>query len=57
MKRLTDLYDELSYLQYEFMEEHEEIEPGVFKTVYSDGSATVVDYNTKEYKLIKACRI
>ena len=54
MKRLTDLYDELSYLQYEFMEEHEEIEPGVFKTTYSDGSATVVDYNTKEYKLIKA---
>lgn len=54
MKQLSDLYDELSYLQYEFMEAHDEIQPGVFKTVYSDGSATIVDYNKKEYQLIRA---
>ena len=54
IKRMEEIYDELSYLQYEFMEEHDEIAPGVLRTVYSDGSATVVDYNKKEYKLIKA---
>ena len=53
IKTLTDIYDELCYLQYEFMEEHEELAPGVFKTLYSDGSYTVVDYNTKQYKLVK----
>ena len=53
IKVLTDIYDELCYLQYEFMEEHEELAPGVFKTLYSDGSYTVVDYNTKQYKLVK----
>ena len=54
IKRMEEIYDELSYLQYEFMEDHAEISPGVFKTVYSDGSATIVDYNKKEYQLIKA---
>lgn len=54
MKKAADIYSELSYLQYEFIENHTEIAPNVFETVYSDGSKTVVDYNTKTYKLIKA---
>lgn len=44
-------YSELSYLQYEFMEEHKETEPNVFETRYSDGSVVTVDYNRKTYEL------
>lgn len=51
VKQIVDIYNELSCLQYEFMENHEEIKPNVFKTTYSDGSFTVVDYNTKTYSI------
>ena len=44
-------YSELSYLQYEFMEEHREISPNVFETKYSDGSIVTVNYNKKTYEL------
>ena len=50
---MADIYSKFDYLQYEFIENHSEISPNVFETVYSDGSKTVVDYNTKTYKLIK----
>lgn len=53
-KTTVDIYNELSYLQYEFMESHEEIEPDVYKVVYSDGSEIVVDYNKETYTLKKA---
>lgn len=53
MKKAYDIYGEFAYLQYEFIENHSEIEPNVFETVYSDGSKTVVDYNTKTYTLSK----
>ena len=33
----------------EFMENHKEIAPNVFLTVYSDGSKTVVNYNKKDF--------
>ena len=42
-------YKELAYLQLEFMENHKEIAPNVFLTVYSDGSKTVVNYNKKDF--------
>ncbi len=53
-KETEDAYSPLAYLQYEFMEDHEKIADGVYKTTYSDGSYTVVDYNEKTYKLVKA---
>ena len=52
-KTTVDIYNELSYLQYEFIQSHEEIESDVYKIVYSDGSKIIVDYNKLEYKLIK----
>ena len=52
-KETEDIYSELSYLQYEFMEDHEKISDGVFKTTYSDGSYVIVDYNEKTYKLVR----
>lgn len=53
LKETADAYDELSYLQYEFMEKHKEISPGVFEIEYSDKSVITVDYNNKTYKLDK----
>lgn len=54
VKKTMDIYDEMSYLQYEFMENHEQIEPNVFKITYSDGSVILVDYNKNTYSLCKA---
>ncbi len=53
-KKTEDVYSPLAYLQYEFMDDHEKIADGVYKTTYSDGSYTIVDYNEKTYKLVKA---
>ena len=44
----------MQYLQYEYMEKHEEVEPNVFEVTYSDGSVVTVDYNKKTYRLKKA---
>lgn len=54
VKETVDIYNEMAYLQYEFMESHEEIAPNVFRTTYSDGSYTTVDYNNKTWELTKA---
>lgn len=35
------------HLQYEYMEGHEQIADGVFRTTYSDGSSTICNYNDK----------
>ncbi|MBE6413701.1 MAG: hypothetical protein E7035_04000 [Verrucomicrobiaceae bacterium] len=45
-------YVPMRYLQYEFMDRHEEIAKNVFLTGYSDGSEVVVNYTKKpfEYK-------
>ena len=51
---MMDIYEELSYLQYEFMEEHTCCGDGVYKVTYSDGSVITVDYNQKSYHLEKA---
>ena len=50
-KETADAYDELSYLQYELMEEHKELAPNVYQIAYSDGSVVTVDYNKKTYEL------
>ena len=46
-------YKKLRYLQYEFMQEHKEIAPGVYAVTYSDGSVVTVDYNNGIYNLKK----
>ena len=52
-KRTYDIYNELSYLQYEFMEKHEKLEDNVYRVTYSDGSEITVDYNKNTYELKK----
>ncbi|MBQ7294392.1 MAG: hypothetical protein IJW79_11725 [Clostridia bacterium] len=54
VKDTLDIWNEMSYLQFEFMEKHEEISDGVFAVTYSDGSVVTVDYNKKTYSLKKA---
>ncbi len=53
LKTVYEDYKELSFLQYEFMENHEEIADGVFETTYSDGSRIIVDYNKLKWELIR----
>ena len=40
---------ELSYLQYEFLDEHKEIAKDVFKCTYSDGSIMLFNYSDKPF--------
>lgn len=53
VKKTMDIFDELTYLQYEFMESHRQVAGNVYETRYEDGSVITVDYNTKTYKLHK----
>jgi hypothetical protein len=54
IKKTLDIWNEMSYLQFEFMEKHEEIASNVFAVTYSDGSVVTVDYNNMSYSLKKA---
>ncbi len=47
------IFEPLTYLQYEFIENHEKISDKVFKTTYSDGTSVIVNYNDLTYKVIK----
>ncbi len=49
IREAYDQYRELSYLQLEFMEFHDEIAPNVFLTRYSDGSEIVSNYSDKPF--------
>lgn len=53
VKRQSELYEKLSYLQYHFMESHEMLSEDVYRVTYSDGSVVTVDYNKGEYDLKK----
>ena len=47
IKALLEAYEEyqqLKYLQYEFMENHEKIDDDLYKVTYSDGTVINVDY-------------
>ncbi len=50
IKEAHDEYKQLSYLQYEFMDDHRELSPDVFLTVYSDGSEIVTNYTDKAFQ-------
>ena len=45
IKRSIEPYLKLSHLQYLWMDGHDELAPGLFRTKYSDGSAVYVNYN------------
>jgi hypothetical protein len=40
-----DIWRPFAHLQYEFMENHEKLSEGVFRTTWSNGEAVVVNYN------------
>ena len=44
-----DYMKEYGYLQYETMEDHCEVAPGVFKTTYGDGTVTFCNYSGAEF--------
>ena len=44
IKEGADIYATLSPLQYEFMEEHDAVDDGVWRTTYSNGSRLYVNY-------------
>ena len=43
-RRAVDDYGKLRHLQIAFMDGHDELAPGVFRTRYSDGSRVYVNY-------------
>ena len=49
IKEGYDIYQGLKHLQLEFIESHEEIAPGVFRTGYSNGESVVVNYTDRAY--------
>ena len=49
IKTAYDEYQPLKYLQYEFMESHDEIAKDVFLTTYSDGSETLCNYSSDAF--------
>jgi hypothetical protein len=49
IKREFDEYKLVRELQFEFMEDHDELAHDVFKTTYSNGTAVIVNYNDTPY--------
>ena len=49
IKEAYDEYQPVKYLQYEFMESHDEVAKDVFLTRYSDGSEIVCNYSDKAF--------
>jgi hypothetical protein len=49
IKAAYDEYQPLKYLQYEFMEAHDELATDVFRTTYYDGSEVVCNYSDNDY--------
>jgi hypothetical protein len=49
IKQGQEEYAALSRLQLEYMEGHDQLAPGVFRTVYSDGTEVVTNYGESEY--------
>ena len=45
IKRGVDAYQKVWHLQYEYMEGHDELAPGVYRTRYADGTRVYVNYN------------
>ncbi len=51
IKQMAEDYEEMKPERFEFIESHEEVSGGVFKTVYSNGTEVTVDYNKETYKI------
>ena len=49
IKKGYDEYKKLSFLQTEFIEDYKTLSPGVFETLYSDGSKIIANYNDTDF--------
>lgn len=49
IKEGYDEFEKLSHLQLEFMEQHEQLEPDVFRTVFSDGEEIISNYRKQSF--------
>lgn len=49
IKKMYDRWQELRHLQFEFMEDHAEIAPDVFRVRYSNGQEVVCNYTDKPF--------
>jgi hypothetical protein len=49
IKKGCDHLAEYGYLQYEFMEDHCELAPDVFRTIWSDGTELICNYTDKTF--------
>jgi hypothetical protein len=50
IKEGFDEYQPMSYLQYETLDNHEEIAPGVTCSTFSDGSMIICNYTNKVFR-------
>ncbi len=48
---MSDDYESLSDVRFSFMDDHEEIAPGVFRTTYSNGTSVTVDYKKETFEI------
>lgn len=51
IQKAYETHRTLSYLQYEFLEDHAEIAPGIMRSVFSDGTTIFCNYTSEEYKI------
>ena len=51
IRKGTDEYSRRAHLQYAFMERHEKVAQGVYKTAYSTGAYTLCNYNDHTVKV------
>jgi len=49
VKKGCDEFDALSDLQFEFMEQHEQLAPDVFRTAFSNGAEIICNYAERDY--------
>ncbi len=49
IKQGADAFDALSDLQFEFMEQHEQLAPEVFRTAFSNGSEIISNYGVQAF--------
>ena len=52
--KMYNTYKEYESIWYSFIDKHEKLSDGVFKTTYDNGVSIVVDYNKNEHKINEA---
>ncbi len=54
IKSAYEEYKKYRHLQYEFMEKHREVAPGVYEVTYSDGTVMAIDYQAGQIRMMDA---